>query len=166
MCFCRLLVPTPPSESWSSTFAVVISRHYLFLIFLFSAFSSFSSNFLSLLPSVIVFLYSAILSFFSSSSFDFPLSYKSFPHSRRCRPHLSSFSPLFNLYPFTDPSSCSFWGQALHLFLALWMRRKRVALTHPPTLIISLRWLSEHTAITKAAPPLLLPTYIWICMHP
>lgn len=39
-----------------------------------------------------------------------------------------------------------------------------VALTRPPSLVISLRWLSEHTAITKAGTPLLRPALVCVCM--
>lgn len=124
---------------------------------------------MSLLPSIVVFLFLAHPVFFLPSPFCsfylLPLT-SQIIFSFSAFAFLISFSSLFNLYPFTHLSSCSFWGRPLRLFLALWRRRReRVALTHPPTLIISLRWLSEHTAITKAAMSLLLPTYIWICMH-
>lgn len=39
-----------------------------------------------------------------------------------------------------------------------------LSLTHPPSLVISLRWLSEHTAITEVATQLLYPASVCVCM--
>ena len=81
------------------------------------------------------------------------------------------FSPLslFNLHPFSLLSSRSVRGRPLRLSLARWRwrrRRRRVALTRPPPLVISLRWLSERTAITGVATPLLrLRLCLWVCLH-
>lgn len=40
-----------------------------------------------------------------------------------------------------------------------------MSLTHPPSLIISLRWLSEHTSISEVAAPLVCPApRVCICV--